>query len=218
MKKEYIVIIIVSIFVMISTSIVTSYAVTNYLYDSIDVSFNNTTSGMKSTNVQDAIGELYQIANDYTSIREKIYPVGSIYISVTDDTVAKVQARYGGTWVSVSKGRTLVGVNPDESEFNTVEKTDGEKAHSLTISEMPAHRHTLIRQQWYYADDVNVASTGSIYSWRSGTGTGGATSASWKSNNTNMAQDTYDMLTTGSGTAHNNLPPYITVYIYKRTA
>ena len=218
MKKEYIIITIISLLFVLSTSISTSYAVTSYLYNSSDVSYDNSSSGTSASNVQTAVDELYAEATDYTALREQIYPVGSIYMSTSDSTVSAVQSRFGGTWVAFGSGKTIVGVNTSETEFNTVEKTGGEKTHTLTIAEMPKHRHTIIRQQWYMADKVHVSSAGSIYSWKSGTGTGGSTLSSYKTSTTNLGADAHDMLTTGGGGAHNNLPPYITVYIYKRTA
>ena len=76
-----------------------------------------------------------------SSTIDKMWPIGSIYISTTDDTVEKVQVRFGGTWESYGSGRTLVGVDTSQSEFNSVEKTGGEKTHNLTVNEMPSHQH-----------------------------------------------------------------------------
>lgn len=58
------------------------------------------------------------------------YPVGSIYLSVNDTNPSKW---FGGTWEQIAKGRTLVGVDTSQTEFNTVKKTGGSKylqAHS----------------------------------------------------------------------------------------
>lgn len=68
-----------------------------------------------------------------------MYPVGSIYISVNDTNPSIL---FGGTWERFAQGKTLVGVNESEDEFDTVEKTGGEKTHTLTTTEMPAHTHT----------------------------------------------------------------------------
>ena len=214
MKKENILFIIIAIFVMIITGLTTSYAISNYIYSGNEVSYDNSVSGISSDNVQGAIDELYEEATNYTEIRKLIYPIGSIYISVSDDTVSKVEARFGGNWQSFGAGKMLVGVNTSETEFNTVEKTGGEKTHKLTISEMPAHRHLLIRQQWFGADILYTSS--SIYSWKSSTG--GATSYGYKTNATNLADNSSDMLTTGGDGSHNNIPPYVTVYMYKRVS
>ena len=218
MKKENIIFILVSIFVMAITGISTSYAVSNYLYNSDEVSYSTASSGILSTNLQGALDELYQYAYNYASIKSMIYPVGSIYMSVTDSTVSAVESRFGGTWESFGAGKMLMGVNTSETEFNTVLKTGGTKTETLNISKMPKHRHTIIRQQWFGVDSVNSSVTSSIFSWKAGAGTGGSTSYSYKSDPSNLGADANDMLTTGGGGAHNNLPPYITVYMYKRTS
>ena len=58
-------------------------------------------------------------------------PVGSIYLSVTNENPSN---KFGGTWVSWGAGKFIVGVNGDDSSFNTVEKTGGSKTHSHTIT------------------------------------------------------------------------------------
>ena len=67
----------------------------------------------------------------YTTIFDHIYPVGSIYLSVTNENPSN---KFGGTWVSWGAGKFIVGVNGDDSSFNTVEKTGGSKTHSHTIT------------------------------------------------------------------------------------
>ena len=74
------------------------YLANTYLYDSIEVGYDNTVSKAVATDVQGAIDELYSCVTNYSEIRNMIYPVGSIYISVKDSTVEAVEARYGGTW------------------------------------------------------------------------------------------------------------------------
>lgn len=163
-----------------------------------------------------------------------IYPVGSIYISVVDDTVAKVQARFGGTWESFGAGRTLVGVDPNDTSFDTVEETGGAKSnsytpggtvgdHTLTIDEMPAHTHRLNeRQQWYGNDVVRHTSTGTIYSWKAGEGTGGSTSKSYRSGSDDIeskgGSGAHNHGWTGTAANISTVQPYITTYMYKRTA
>lgn len=48
-----------------------------------------------------------------------------------------------GTWVAWGAGRVPVGVDTAQTEFNTVEKTGGEKTHTLATNEMPRHNHML---------------------------------------------------------------------------
>ena len=133
------------------------------------------------------------------SVFDAIYPVGSIYMSATMSTVAAVEAAFGGTWVAWGAGRVPVGVDTSQTEFDTVEETGGEKTHTLITSEMPSHDH-------------NALNWASGYSGGSQSGfktilEGNPTTANVKACNT-----------TGGDQAHNNLQPYITCYMYKRTA
>jgi hypothetical protein len=130
------------------------------------------------------------------SVFSAIYPVGSIYMSATMNSAAQVEAAFGGTWEAWGAGRVPVGVDASQSEFDTVEETGGEKTHLLTVDEMPSHRHRL-------AADVALIQTGGNFNYD-----GSYTRSSGK------PYTDY----TGGGQAHNNLQPYITCYMYKRTA
>ena len=127
-----------------------------------------------------------------------VYPVGSIYISVSSTNPGTL---FGGTWVAFATGRTLVGIDTGQTEFDTVEETGGAKTHTLTIPEMPSHNHTLVRPTWYAHEYV---AGGAIYSQQA------TTSAVVAAGN--------GVNSTGGGGAHNNLQPYTVVYIFKRTA
>ena len=135
-------------------------------------------------------------ASAKTTILNMIYPVGSIYASVTMSTAAQVMTAFGGTWVAWGAGRVPVGVDTSDTAFNTVEETGGEKTHTLTTTEMPKHRHKL--------NGRRGNTTAGDNSFSGVTWSGAATVA-------------YSEYTGGDG-AHNNLQPYITCYMYKRTA
>ena len=127
---------------------------------------------------------------------DKIYPVGSIYITTAFTTASQVASVLGGTWVAWGAGRVPVGVDTSDSDFDSVEATGGEKEHTLTVQEMPSHNHGRAdvrggTNQYFDASMSVAASLG-------GTVAG------------NFAQ--------GGGQAHNNLQPYITCYMYKRIA
>ena len=66
------------------------------------------------------------------------YPIGAIYLSIDSTNPTKL---FGGTWQQIAQGRTLVGVDTSDIDFNIVEKTGGEKTHTLTVAEMPSHTH-----------------------------------------------------------------------------
>ena len=128
------------------------------------------------------------------TIFDMMYPVGSIYMSASLSTADAVNAALPGTWQAWGSGRVPVGVDASETEFNTVEKTGGEKTHKLTIAEMPSHNHKLIPQNW-----SNGGSEGHCTYW-----------GQYKAGEALNTQDT------GGNGAHNNLQPYITCYMYKR--
>jgi hypothetical protein len=98
------------------------------------VSYDNTSSDLSATDVQGAIDEVSTElgATLKQAVIDAIYPVGSIYMTVSDDTAAKVKARFGGTWVAWGSGRVPVGVNTSDTSFDTVEETGGNKSNSYT--------------------------------------------------------------------------------------
>lgn len=135
---------------------------------------------------------------DLTStLLSKIYPIGAIYMSVNNASPATF---LGGTWVAWGTGRVPVGIDTSQAEFNSIEKTGGEKTHKLTISEMPNHTHTI-------TTSVNSSSLGSNNSLARGMGGFEETKSGvpWISN-------------VGGDVAHNNVQPYIVCYMWKRTA
>lgn len=131
---------------------------------------------------------------------DHVYPVGAVYISVVDTDPGTL---FGGTWEAFGTGRTLVGVDTGQSEFDTVEETGGAKTHTLTTAEMPVHSHPRGSIHW---NGAASGAAGRISAMNIG-GAGVQTSA-----------DSGDTANAGSGNAHNNLQPYITVYMWKRTA
>jgi len=136
------------------------------------------------------------------------YPVGSIYMSVNNVNPGTI---FGGTWSAWGSGRMPVGVDAGQIEFDTVEETGGAKTHTLLATEMPSHTHSI-------AHDHNTNSSVDTTSPTSGNfmraGTTGVVT------NTNLVQAATPATSgsAGSGAAHNNLPPYITCYMFKRTA
>ena len=73
---------------------------------------------------------------------ETIYPVGSIYINAGVATNPGTLLGFG-TWTAFGTGRTIVGVDSSDTDFDTVRETGGAKTHQLTISELPAHTHNV---------------------------------------------------------------------------
>lgn len=129
-------------------------------------------------------------------IGDLMYPIGSIYMSVSNTDPSEL---FGGTWIAWGAGRVPVGINTSDSNFNSVEKTGGEATHKLTINEMPAHKHI--------AGYKRADSYGS-----------GSLDASYWANYTDLGvTGSYNTSSVGGDVAHNNLQPYITCYMWKRT-
>ena len=145
-------------------------------------------------------------AVDYSEILSRIYPVGSIYMSATLSTAAQVNATLGGTWVAWGAGRVPVGVDTTQTEFDVVEETGGEKTHTLVNSELPKIEGTLPHTAY---GETKISGA---FSFTSGS------VSSYEGANSNTSNNRIYKLSFGNNTAHNNLQPYITCYMYKRTA
>lgn len=141
--------------------------------------------------VLDESGWIYSRALS-SLILEAVYPVGSIYMSVNSTSPATL---FGGTWKAI-QGKFLLGADGNTYKAGN---TGGEAAHTLTESEMPSHKHSI----WFPNDggeqsaEIGYPDTGS--------------------KNTYYAEASKTS-GTGGGAAHNNMPPYLAVYIWKRTA
>lgn len=149
---------------------------------------------------------------DEKDIVDLIYPVGSIYMSVKSTSPATL---FGGTWVRWGNGRVPVGVDTTQTEFNSVEKIGGEKAHRITEDEMPAHQHFADNNDGEQKLTGNIGNMG--FSAGSDEGAGNCYGINWayRSSRINTGIKT---AAAGGGDPHNNLQPYITCYMWKRTA
>ena len=232
----------------------------------------------KSIQLKDISGNKYYV--------HPYYPIGAIYLSVSDINPSQW---FGGTWELIAQGRTLVGVDTTQTEFNTVKKTGGEKTHVLTVAELashthkftgsghthsvgahshthtyakanatsgsttltvdqiPSHTHSAPDRILVWDADGTIANTADggytnslikfkPWNWnmnKTGGGKGHTHSVSTTSTNTGAASGSTANSTafntgsatqggtnanTGSGTAHNNLQPYFTCYIWCRTS
>ena len=93
-----------------------------------------------SGSVQDRLSVLEnKVSNLKSEVINEIYPVGSIYMSTEDDTIEKVQSKFGGIWEKYSQGRTLIGDGTDESGYiYQVGQKGGNKSVTLSSSNIPS--------------------------------------------------------------------------------
>ena len=133
-----------------------------------------------------------------SNLLDKVYPVGSIYLSTKSTNPSTL---FGGTWVSWGAGKFLVGINSSDSNFNTVEKTGGSKTHQ--------HRLPIAVDSgnWTYMHWNNAFRYGSEY----------ITSPNRNKLN-NSAENVAMRLEQLKDQLTSHLPPYITCYMWKRTA
>lgn len=127
-----------------------------------------------------------------------LYPVGSIYINASVATNPGTLLGFG-TWVAFGTGRTMVGIDAGQTEFDTAEETGGAKTHTLTLSEIPSHRHEVGSKDSTAGDGGSFEEE--FVEQYGDTTNGPAVPTSYQ----------------GGGSAHNNLQPYIVVYMWKRT-
>ena len=118
------------------------------------------------------------------------YPVGSIYLSFNN---ANPQNLFGGTWEQIKDTFLLAAGNTYAAG-----STGGSATHTLTVNEMPKHTHNSYVKYNSTAGDTNrvmlSSNTGGDYTSTAGLG--------W----------------TGGDQPHNNMPPYLAVYMWRRTA
>lgn len=138
-----------------------------------------------------------------------IYPVGHVMITVNPyNDPNKIFKTH--SWIRFAQGKTLVGVDPSDVDFKTAEKTGGEKKHTLTESEMPAHYHNLQHTGNTSVMYVkgNVGSGNEYAMTLNGESQYGAGDMPWGGRLRGEPS--------GGNQSHNNMPPYITVYFWRR--
>ena len=127
--------IIVALIIGVALSTTLSYCLADTLIDSKNVYYKDN-SELLADNVQDAIdGTCTKFESKIDNFLDKIYPVGSIYISTTLSTVDQVKEALGGTWAIYGAGRTLL------SSSGKSEQTGGANTVTLKTENLPSHTH-----------------------------------------------------------------------------
>lgn len=160
-----------------------------------------------------------------SAVCDLIYPVGSIYLSIGSTSPATL---FGGSWEKI-KDKFLLGAG----DIYSLGNTGGESQHTLLQSELPSHTHDVSgntlsngAHTHQVRGGANVSSSG-----KAGLESYASHYSSWRtisSSNSNgnpalsAGEHTHSISltssSTGGGNAHNNMPPYIAVNIWKRTA
>lgn len=168
------------------------YNKNNTLPEQVEENRINIKNAVETSDIALAIAEEVkkQINEIELDTLKKVYSVGSIYISTNSTSPSEL---FGGTWEQI-KDRFLLACGDSYSAG----AIGGESTHILTVNEMPQHKHGILMSQQGGASEVACQS---VFS-----GAKGAYNyADYCANN-------------GDSYPHNNMPPYLAVYIWKRTA
>lgn len=209
------------------------------LVESADEAAARTVLGLGGTTFLDAV---------YVAVMSRQYPVDEMLITRRNGNPSTWLGF--GAWESYGSGKTLVGFNAAETEFDSLDKTGGAKTHTLAAGEIPGHTHSfsggvttsvdgghdhyLFSNQWLGGTNSDIADGSTVndaltMAGHSGdfgyamvranransTTIGKSSSVAGHSHTASVSGTTGSA---GSGTAHNNLQPYITVFFWKRTA
>ncbi len=131
---------------------------------------------------------------------EDLWPVGSIYMSLDPTDPA---TRFGGVWERIENAFLLAA-----SSAHPAGERGGEETHRLTVNEMPKHSHPAYMNYWSGGSDT-------IPQWRWYFNDSAYAEAG--TNKANGRRANYLTQVEGGDQPHNNMPPYLSVYMWKRT-
>ena len=146
------------------------------------------------------LASLHQMLTAYW---KTIYPVGSIYVSTS--ATFNPKTTWGGTWVKTAAGRCLIGA----SDTYPLGSTGGEERHNLTENEMPPHAHSAGKAAGFKLINQGIASSAIDHNGEQ---------FLWIDQSSTTASIVLSTNSSGGGAGHNNMQPYLAVYIWERTA
>ena len=150
---------------------------------------NSTIETMNST-----IASMTDTINDLTDTIEDLTPsVGEIYITTSSENP---DVKFGGVWEQIKDTFLLAA-----GDTHSAGSIGGEATHTLTIDEIPSHTHTYKRHE-FDRTDTDPDTGEDVYG----------------ANNKTLGARMGTTESTGGGRPHNNMPPYLAVYVWKRTA
>lgn len=169
--------------------------------------FIDTKKSSVGVNCFPSSSNVFQLGDNAFLTAQGAYPVGAIYLSVNDVDPATL---FGGVWERISQGRFLIGAGanvanttdywgayPAGKENFPAGEMGGEVEHTLTVAEMPSHTHP-VRLEWSNPEGWGL------------TGIGAGSHALVDQGSVTGA--------TGGGKPHNNLPPYLVVFMWERVS
>jgi hypothetical protein len=151
---------------------------------------------------------------DNTGAGGEAFPVGSVFISVVSTNPATLLGY--GTWSAFGAGRTLIGIDAGQTEFDTVLETGGAKTVTLAEANLPAHTHAVTDAGHTHLTQRYPTATGGSSGFTIDTSMSGTLADNTLP--TKSATTGITLGNTGSGTAFSVMNPYIVTYFWERTA
>lgn len=176
-----------------SNNPISNSAVAGVMLQTVNEVESVTTNGqlVDALAVKALINTVNNLQTQVTNYWKNIYPIGSVYISVNSSF--NPNTAFGGTWVRI-QDRFLLASGSSYTNGNM----GGEATHTLTINEMPSHNHNPLRLAY---GGATASPEGLSYS------------------STSVGDKNFNWLSSqGGNQAHNNMPPYLVVMVWKRTA
>lgn len=160
--------------------------------------------------LKDIDTKISEIKNKLSAILSLVYPIGSIYMSVNDVSPSTL---FGGEWVRWGSGRVPVGVDPNDNDFSISENQGGNK-----LSQLPNHNHPMFFAT-YGTDFISgyVGGDASSVKLRNPDSTPGYLVTTGLFGSSPLPSKEASTGAEGDNNA-SNLQPYITCYMWKRTA
>lgn len=188
---------------------------------------------------------IHAVNEAITSRFSYIYPVGSIYLTVADVNPA---ALFGGTWERIREKFLLaagddhapgttggeesntLSVSQLPSHTHTYTEVESVQGHTLSVEEIPSHKHfaeSTKSKMFWFSDDMTASDAQPKQSGEFGVAVPNFTQAiKFTANEGGGGAHSHELTTnsnsntgsTGSGASIDNMPPYLSVYVWKRTA
>lgn len=180
---------------------------------------NAAAENVEGLEVTDLVNRIKGMEEQMKQVGLLMYPIGSIYESTVN---TNPQEYFGGTWEAFGAGRTTVGVDAEQTEFNQVKKTGGSKTQTLTQEQLPK----ITGRVEAGSGNKGTASNG-YGAFRTASGVFSVDSDDCQYSMPKLENATrwpsgygkyYFNMSVGGDQPHNNMPPYITVYRWVRTA
>jgi hypothetical protein len=180
---------------------------------------DGTNTTLSQVNVATDVTGTLAIANGGTGVTtlaalgNLFYPIGSIYTNASDATNPGTLLGFG-TWTAFGAGRVPVGFDASNTLFDTAEETGG-SANAITVSHTHTATSTVTDPGHNHSTVVTVAGGGGTFG---GQQVGGASNSNTSTTKTTGITVSTTVASSGSSGTNANYQPYITVYMWKRTA